>query len=332
MFRNLKQMGRWMAIAVAIGLLCSAGALAKKPDKPPGGGGDSPTPSGVVYYWHTQDVIAMDADGANKTVAATGIGSAVPSIAKHDDMRWFLHGGYPDLNATSDANTTVTLYTVPDGVSISQMRWGSHPIAGKDAFVSWYESVAGVEEGVLVRAPVVYGDEGEITGLDLSLVECFSGTSLDYDWSPDGTAVVYRNENELWIYDTLSDKHAPLPATIGAEPQWTQPRWSPDGTRIVYGASADTWTSIETIDLSDLSITVVAKAKHHGINGKYVDRPIWSPDGNFILYRYLDAAAYDWEYDIMRCTPDGGNPTNLTRDVTISFYASWLTILGWCLD
>jgi len=36
MFRNLKRTGRWLAIAVTIGLLCSAGALAKKPPKPPG--------------------------------------------------------------------------------------------------------------------------------------------------------------------------------------------------------------------------------------------------------------------------------------------------------
>ena len=35
MFRNLKQMGRWIAIAVAIGLVCSSAALAKKPPKPP---------------------------------------------------------------------------------------------------------------------------------------------------------------------------------------------------------------------------------------------------------------------------------------------------------
>ena len=39
MFRNPKRMGRWIAIAVAIGLFCSWQALAKKPDKPPGGGG-----------------------------------------------------------------------------------------------------------------------------------------------------------------------------------------------------------------------------------------------------------------------------------------------------
>ncbi len=35
MFRNARQMGRWMAIAVAIALFCSTQAPAKKPVKPP---------------------------------------------------------------------------------------------------------------------------------------------------------------------------------------------------------------------------------------------------------------------------------------------------------
>ena len=35
MFRNSKQMWRWIAIAVAIGLVCSAETLAKKPPPPP---------------------------------------------------------------------------------------------------------------------------------------------------------------------------------------------------------------------------------------------------------------------------------------------------------
>ena len=292
MFRNLKRMGRWMAIAVAIGFLCSAGALAKKPDNPGGGGGGGSTsPSGVVYYSFPPDLIAMDADGANKTILEPAIGyDAIPSIAKHAGKRWFLHG-YHDLNATNDANAIIELYSAPEGASTSQQRWVSDPVLGADAYVSWYESAG--ETGVLVRAPVVYGDEGEITGLDLSLAEYIYGTSPDYDWSPDGSAVVYRNENELWIYDTVTGEHVMLPATTGAKPRWSQPRWSPDGTRIAYDASAENWTSIETINLDDLSITVVAKARRHGINGKYVDRPTWSPDGKFILYRHLDASGFE---------------------------------------
>ena len=35
MFRDPKKKGRWIAIAVAIGLVCSAAAVAKKPPKPP---------------------------------------------------------------------------------------------------------------------------------------------------------------------------------------------------------------------------------------------------------------------------------------------------------
>ena len=38
MFTNSKRMGRWIAIAVAIGLFCSWEAQAKKPPKPEDGG------------------------------------------------------------------------------------------------------------------------------------------------------------------------------------------------------------------------------------------------------------------------------------------------------
>ena len=37
MSRNMKQMGRWIVIAVTIGLFCSSEARAKKPPKPGGG-------------------------------------------------------------------------------------------------------------------------------------------------------------------------------------------------------------------------------------------------------------------------------------------------------
>jgi len=41
MVRKPKHFGRWIAIGVAIGLVCSSQALAKKPDKPPGGGNEA---------------------------------------------------------------------------------------------------------------------------------------------------------------------------------------------------------------------------------------------------------------------------------------------------
>jgi hypothetical protein len=323
--------GALLGTAVAAVLLGAGFASAAPPPGKGGGGGgggDAGSATGTVYYYYTPDLIAMDADGANKTILGLPIGDAIPSVAKHDGKRWFLHGYY-DLYLTDDANTTVQLYSAPEGFTISGERWVSDAL-GADAFVSWYEVAdggAGMTDGVLVRAPVISGDAGEIVGLDLSSTEYVYGTSWDYDWSPDGTAIVYRNDKELWIYDTLADQHAMLPTTI-----LFQPRWSPDGARIAYGARAESWTTIETIHLDDLSITVVAKARNHGVNGKYVDRPSWSPDGQFILYRHLDASGFDWYYDIMRCTHDGKSPTNLTGDVTMSFYGHGLTIVGWRLE
>ncbi|MFC1596541.1 hypothetical protein ACFL5Q_01155 [Planctomycetota bacterium] len=328
---------RTLAAAIGLVLVCFTFAWAAPPEGKGGGnggssggggggGGDSITATGVVYYYYTPDLISMDADGTNKTLVGLDIGSAIPSIAEHNDMRWFLQG-YFDLYVTSADNTTVTLYTAPDDATIAAMRWISDPVGGADAYVSWYEVPVGstdMTDGTLVRAPVIYSTDGDITGLDLTSAEYYFGTSWDYDWSPDGTFVVYRDENELWTYNTFTDEHDILPTTVS-----NQPRWSPDGTRIAYGASADNWTTIETVDLDALSITVVAKAKNRGVNGKFVSRPSWSPDGEFILYRHVDASGYDWYYDIMRCTHDGQSPTNLTADVTLLFHAHTLTTVGW---
>jgi hypothetical protein len=319
-----------LAIGVAAASLLAAPAMAQKGKKPDGGGGggggDAAPPSGVVYYHFNAELISMGADGSNKTALGLPIGDAIPSMARHDGTRWFLHG-YADLSVTNEANQTITLYSAPEGAEISQMRWISDPVAGVDAAVSWWEyHYPDDTHGVLVRAPVVYGANGEMTGLDLAAAEAFSGLYWDYDWSPDGTAVAYRNGSALWIYDIVTDVHTPLPTSINS-----QPRWSPDGTRIAYGASGENWTSIETIHLSDLSITEVARARNHGVNGKYVNRPIWSPDGQYIVYVHLNASGFDWYQDIIRRTRDGKSPTNLTADVTLSFIP-WLNVLGWTLE
>ncbi len=71
MFRNPKQMGRWIAIAVAIGLFCSSQALAKKPPKPPADDPAAPytlvdllgIPGGSFLQSDAHAVSGLDAEG-----------------------------------------------------------------------------------------------------------------------------------------------------------------------------------------------------------------------------------------------------------------------------
>jgi hypothetical protein len=92
MFRDLKQMGRWLAIAVAIGLVCCSQALAKKPPTPPGGGGGgTPPPTGTIYY-DAWSLWSMNADGSQKTELPAGV-YGEPSHALHAGHRWFLRCG-----------------------------------------------------------------------------------------------------------------------------------------------------------------------------------------------------------------------------------------------
>jgi hypothetical protein len=75
-------------ITVVVGLTMTA--WAKKPPKPPGGGGD-PVDTGTIYYAHEGSLWSMNPDGSGKTLLPVG---GVPSMTRHpaegDMYRWFL--------------------------------------------------------------------------------------------------------------------------------------------------------------------------------------------------------------------------------------------------
>jgi len=91
MFRNLKRMGRWMAIAVVVGMFCSSAALAKKPDKPPGGGGGEDPPAVevnpaiafVTVERTRQDVVVASADLSSEIVLTQTIQSKSKGVYTH---------------------------------------------------------------------------------------------------------------------------------------------------------------------------------------------------------------------------------------------------------
>jgi probable HAF family extracellular repeat protein len=64
MFRHAKRMGRWLAIAVAIGLFASAAAWAGNPDKPdkPGGGGGGGGGGGTTTQYTLVDLLGLPGD------------------------------------------------------------------------------------------------------------------------------------------------------------------------------------------------------------------------------------------------------------------------------
>ncbi len=121
MFRNPKQMGRWSIIAMAIGLVCSAEALAKKPVKPPKppGGGDEKLSYSVIplaedpvfvdsFAGDINDldqVVGMVRDVNDRVLAAcwttTGLDGQTPSSTLY---KLTLFGGENGMGVANEVN------------------------------------------------------------------------------------------------------------------------------------------------------------------------------------------------------------------------------------
>ena len=237
MFRNSKHLGRWLAIAVAIGLLCSAVALAGKPSTPPGSNG-----GGVIYFSWNGDLYTMNDDGS-KVVQVADFPYEYgpwgdPSRQLHAGKRWFVQTKdvlgefYPDFHpngirkdfanrrvlvALSDAGDVVELpiaadlepleapkWTVGDGcLSWAGRRWDIDPQS---------ESYATVLEGGLYVTPLAFDAAGNVSGVAAS-------SSLLVPFVPLVPSNAYRQFNDF---------------TDG--PDMYNHDWAPDGIHFVFDA------------------------------------------------------------------------------------------------
>ena len=179
-------------------------------------------------------------------------------------------------------------------------------------------------DSAISLAPVLYDPvTGDVTGLDLNAVLRGHHLPADYDWSPDGTALVYSFQNTLQVLDLIDGGTELLTFTSAIDPEW-----SPDGTAIAFNDHSQLEDHIMVIDLNDLTETTVARARRrNAAEGQYVFRPKWSPSGTHLLYHYGKTSGFSEQYHIYRVGRDGGNPTKLTGDLESTWSGVW--ILGW---
>jgi uncharacterized membrane protein len=116
-------MGWWPAIAVAIGLVCSSEALAKKPDKPPGGGGEPTYEKRVLIEGEGAATDIQQQDGVVEIVGL--------SFAEGSGVYWL-------LNAAGETVMSVDL-ACPEG-----HLNGASALNRDGAIVGW-QSTAGVD-------------------------------------------------------------------------------------------------------------------------------------------------------------------------------------------
>lgn len=191
------------------------------------------------------------------------------------------------------------------------------------------ETALSPSETPVARATLIGGGVGEIGFASITdnvaqiFVANFDGTNprqlthdlngaCNFDWSPDGTQIVYVSPcaEKAWQYPNsalylldleTNDTSLLFPAPAGD----FEPAWSPDGVKIAFTSMRDGTMQIYVFDRSDSSIARLTSPENN-IQSRY---PAWSPDGVKIVYTVLRLGLLQiWEMDV-----DGGNKQQLTR-------------------
>jgi hypothetical protein len=208
---------------------------------------------------------------------------------------------------------------VVDGkVSYNARRWGTDG-TGADVLVENGIFVAAIDPdslggGLVPVAPVVLPVEVPL------LNEPSGGYSgpfavQAYDWSPDGTRITYSGSSGLHLAD--ADSSGPG-SSIGQGGGWG-PRWSPVGDLIAFTRyEPEEGYVIDTISANGSGQTTVVPAPKSGIRPMINSASVrWSPNATNLIYSvsYFKRANPDTWTDIWRVAADGGDGTNLTRDI-----------------
>lgn len=310
-----------------------------------GGGGDgggTTGPAGDVYFqpvdvWSGTyyEVSVIKADGsAGAVVFDNPYGQRIDEASHqlHGGQRWFLSSGnwWPgtdwgsnNISATSESGVTVPLFVSSDftfigdephwvrpandnWVSFSGTLWETDPITNQKTLV---------DEGIF-RVQVQFATDGTIIGgvpgsLGLVLFTLpFGAQPNGHDWGPDGQLLfVTRVQNsdggsltQLWRAD-VSAPYDPLimPVSTGSAQPISSPSWSPDGSKVAFSEHT---TGIVILTLSNGSRRTIKSNATTGVGG-----PLWSPTGEWIVYRRT--RSQNRVTEVYRANADGSGQTYL---------------------
>ena len=145
-------------------------------------------------------------------------------------------------------------------------------------------------------------------------------------WSPDGAQIVFRSgalnkprRFSLLHVKTNRQTFFPFPK----EPMWVRgPAWSPSGDKLAFS-----WNNRAEPRLEDFVFETIYIVNRDGTGlqqiieeGQYAGNPVWSPNGNELLYDSIDA---NRDLQIYKISLDTGVSVQLTDDESWSYLGDW---------
>ena len=319
MLRNLKRTWRCLAIGVAIWLVCSMQALAKKPVEPPPDEPDAGNPAWAVIEQNSDNVVLLDSDASGEQNLVGGGGwNYCPTFSP--DGEWIAYivrdrkdgygiyrvptgGGKPEVVLPATGDT----YSYPNRDPIAWVPGESDRILYTGGYPSQIFVISTVDGG----PPVPLGLWGD-------------AAMLCPDWEPDVPGYQGALAYSSGIVNVLLVEDGPNGLEVDLDSrQWlislgnTQgpPAWSRDGTQLAFIHDAGLGRSLLTVPvlaspdgivLFDELTQLVAVEQEDEMYE--FDRPTWSPDDQWLAF----IARIDGNYNLHVVPSDGSSaPLNL---------------------
>ncbi len=145
-------------------------------------------------------------------------------------------------------------------------------------------------------------------------------------WSPDGTEIIFRSgaldkprRFSLLKVRTNRQTFFPFPK----EPKWVRyPAWSPRGDKLAF-----TWTNRAELRREDFVLETIYIVNRDGTGlqqvieeGQHAVGPVWSPNGNELLYNAIDA---NTDLQIYKISLDTEVSVQLTDGPSWNYVGDW---------
>lgn len=298
-------------------------------DGPPSAGAGAELEGTISYvrlvFGCNPDVYIMDANGDNAR-------PLVENVALDDESDLSPDGTKVVFFSTREGNAF--LYTVNvDGTDLEQITEGG----GGDVSPRWSPDgtkISFSRSGTLYVIDAEGGNETLVMQSESAAdaAPCRAGAFVG-GWSPTGESLVYYSAilapegNRFWVCSVGIDGSEP--EVLVSEPETAlhaEPHWSPDGTKIAFRDDRDSPPSCGTssvgcdYDIFVLDLETGEETNVTDFPGLDIE-PVWSPDGEWILFA---SNRDDPNFDLYVIRPDGSDLQLVLSDPqSKDSYPSW---------